>query len=68
MFYELAASTWGAEEHEAIARVIASDRLTIGSHVAAFEQAFAEYHNCKYAVMVDFGLFCKSDRCRCAVI
>ena len=55
MFYELAASTWGAEEHEAIARVIASDRLTIGPHVAAFEQAFAEYHNCKYAVMVNSG-------------
>ena len=30
MFYELAVSTWGAEEIAAIQRVIASDRFTIG--------------------------------------
>src|SRR5215469_178309 len=72
MFYDLAASTWGAEELEAIQRVIASDRFTIGPNVAAFEQAFAAYHNCKYAVMVNSGssanlialaaLFYKKDR------
>ena len=55
MFYDLAASTWGAEELEAIQRVIASDRFTIGPNVAAFEQAFAAYHGCKYAVMVNSG-------------
>ena len=72
MFYELAASTWGAEEIDAIQRVIASDRFTIGPNVAAFEQAFAAYHGCKYAVMVNSGssanliavaaLFYKKDR------
>jgi CDP-4-dehydro-6-deoxyglucose reductase, E1 len=55
MFYELAVSTWGAEEIEAIQRVIASDRFTIGAHVAAFERAFADYHGRKYAVMVNSG-------------
>jgi CDP-4-dehydro-6-deoxyglucose reductase, E1 len=72
MFYELAVSTWGAEELAAIQRVIASDRFTIGPHVAAFEAAFAAYHNQKYAVMVNSGssanllavaaLFYKKDR------
>ena len=55
MFYELAVSTWGAEELEAIQRVIASNRFTIGPNVAAFEDAFAEYHRRKYAVMVNSG-------------
>jgi CDP-4-dehydro-6-deoxyglucose reductase, E1 len=55
MFYELAISNWGPEELEAIRRVIASDRLTIGPNVAQFERAFADYHNCKYAVMVNSG-------------
>ena len=55
MFYELAISTWGPEELDAIQRVIASNRFTIGPNVAAFERAFAEYHNSKYAVMVNSG-------------
>jgi CDP-4-dehydro-6-deoxyglucose reductase, E1 len=55
MFYELAISTWGVEETEAIKRVVASGRLTIGPHVAAFERVFAEYHGRKYAVMVNSG-------------
>jgi hypothetical protein len=55
MFYELVVSTWGAEELEAIQRVIASNRFTIGPNVAAFEDAFAEYHRRKYAVMVNSG-------------
>ncbi len=72
MFYELAVSTWGPEEIAAIARVIASNRLTIGPNVAAFEEAFAAYHGRKYAVMVNSGssanllciaaLFYKRDR------
>jgi CDP-4-dehydro-6-deoxyglucose reductase, E1 len=72
MFYDLAVSTWGAEELAAIQRVIASDSLTIGRHVADFEEAFAAYHNRKYAVMVNSGssanllavaaLFYKKDR------
>ncbi|MGD0023109.1 MAG: DegT/DnrJ/EryC1/StrS family aminotransferase [Xanthobacteraceae bacterium] len=55
MFYELAVSTWGDEEIEAIKRVIASDRFTVGANVAAFEQAFATYHGRKYAAMVNSG-------------
>ena len=72
MFYELAANTWGTEEIDAIQRVIASGRFTIGPNVAAFEQAFAAYHGSKYAVMVNSGssanllavaaLFYKKDR------
>ena len=72
MFYELAVSTWGAEEIDAIQRVIASGRFTIGPNVAAFEEAFAAYHKQKYAVMVNSGssanllavaaLFYKKDR------
>ena len=55
MFYDLAANTWGREEIEAIQRVIASNRFTIGPDVAAFEEAFAAYHGRKYAVMVNSG-------------
>src|SRR5262245_2901316 len=72
MFYELAVSTWGAEEIAAIQEVIASNRFTMGPKVAAFEQAFAAYHGRQYAVMVNSGssanllcvaaLFYKKDR------
>lgn len=55
MFYELAVSTWGQEELDAIQRVIASDRFTMGPNVVAFEEAFAAYHGRKYAVMVNSG-------------
>src|SRR5246500_3310017 len=72
MFYDLAASTWGAEELAAIQRVIASDRFTIGPNVAAFEKACAAYFGRKHAVMANSGssanliavasLFFKKDR------
>jgi CDP-6-deoxy-D-xylo-4-hexulose-3-dehydrase len=72
MFYELAVETWGPEEHAAIQRVVASGRFTMGPNVAAFEEAFARYHNSRYAVMVNSGssanliavaaLFYKKDR------
>jgi CDP-6-deoxy-D-xylo-4-hexulose-3-dehydrase len=72
MFYELAVTNWGPEEIEAIQRVIASNRFTMGSNVAAFEEAFAAYHGRKYAVMANSGssanllcvaaLFYKKDR------
>ena len=55
MFYELAVSTWGPEEIAAINRVIASNRFTMGDHVARFEAAFATYHGRNYAVMVNSG-------------
>src|SRR5258707_5603262 len=72
MFYDLAVNTWGREEIDAIQRVIASDRFTIGPYVAAFEDAFAAYHQRQYCVMVNSGssanliavaaLFFKKDR------
>ncbi len=55
MFYELAASTWGEEEREAILGVLDSGRFTMGSQVAEFEEAFARYHGRKYGVMVNSG-------------
>jgi len=55
MFYELAASSWDKEELEAIKRVIDSDRFTMGNHVSAFEQVFADYHDRRYCVMVNSG-------------
>src|SRR5438445_5194362 len=72
MFYELAASTWGPEEIEAIRRTIDSGRLTMGEQVASFEQEFARYFGMRYGVMANSGssanlialaaLFYKKDR------
>jgi len=55
MFYELAASSWGKEEIDAIHRVIDSDRFTMGGHVAELERQFAAYFGVKYGVMVNSG-------------
>ena len=55
MFYELAASTWGTEEHQAIRDVLDSGRFTMGSRVADFEDEFARYHGRRYGVMVNSG-------------
>ncbi|HEY0838536.1 MAG TPA: DegT/DnrJ/EryC1/StrS family aminotransferase [Azospirillum sp.] len=72
MFYELAAPSWGTEEIEAMQRVIASGRFTMGEQVAAFEGEFAAYFGMKHGVMVNSGssanlvavaaLFYKKDR------
>lgn len=72
MFYELAASSWGQEEVEALERVIASGRFTMGEEVAAFEREFAAYFGKKHGIMVNSGssanlvgvaaLFYKADR------
>ena len=51
----LATTTWDDSEIQAAIRVIQSGNLTMGSHVEAFEKAFAEYFNTKYAVMVNSG-------------
>ena len=55
MTYELAASTWGSEEIEAIQRVIASNRYTMGENVRLLEEEFAAYHGVRYGVMVNSG-------------
>ena len=35
MFYDLAADTWGPEEHAAVERVLASRKVTMGPEVKA---------------------------------
>jgi CDP-6-deoxy-D-xylo-4-hexulose-3-dehydrase len=55
MFYDLASTTWGPEELDAIARVVSSDRFTMGDHVRRFEEAFAATFGMKHAVMVNSG-------------
>ena len=55
MFYDLASTSWGDEELEAIRRVCASDRYTMGDEVRGFEQAFAARFGMKHAVMVNSG-------------
>ena len=72
MRYELAVSTWAHEEVDALQRVIASGRFTMGSEVAAFEEEFASYFGMRHGVMVNSGssanlvsiaaLFYKRDR------
>lgn len=54
-FYPTAFSSWGEEEKAAIARVLESNRFTMGSEVEAFESEFAEYHGMKHAIMVNSG-------------
>lgn len=55
MFYDLAGSTWGHEEVDAIRRLIEAGRFTMGEHVHRFEQAFAARFGVKHAVMVNSG-------------
>ena len=72
MFYDLAASSWGQEEIDAIRRTVDTGRFTLGEQVAAFEKEFAAYFGMRYGVMVNSGssanlvavaaLFFKKDR------
>lgn len=55
MFYDLAASSWGPEEIEAMQRVIAGGFFTMGENVKALEREFADYFGMKYGVMVNSG-------------
>jgi CDP-6-deoxy-D-xylo-4-hexulose-3-dehydrase len=55
MFYDLASSSWGQEELDAVMRVIQSGRLTMGAHVHRFEEAFAANFGMAHAVMVSSG-------------
>ena len=55
MFYELASSSWGAEEKNAMQRVIDSGMFTMSKNVAEFEKRFAEQFGAKHAVMVSSG-------------
>jgi len=53
--FPLATSSWDQAEHDAIQRVIASDRYSMGVEVAAFEAQFAHQFGCAHAVMVNSG-------------
>lgn len=55
MKFPLATSTWDHAEYDALNRVIASDRFSMGPEVAAFETQFAKQFGSKYAVMVNSG-------------
>ena len=55
LFYDLISSSWGPEETAAIARVVASQRFTMGPEVRAFEHAFAAKMGVAHAVMVNSG-------------
>ena len=55
MKYELAYSTFGQEEKQAMFDVINSDMFSMGKNVKAFEKEFASFFGKKYAVMVNSG-------------
>ena len=55
MTYDLASSSWGQEEIDAIYRTIDKGRFTMGEQVAAFEQEFAGYFGMRHGVMVNSG-------------
>lgn len=53
--FPLATSSWDAAEHDAMQRVIASGRFTMGPLVAQFERDFAAIFGAGHAVMVNSG-------------
>ncbi len=55
MSYELAYSTFGDEEKQAMYRVIESDMFSMGKEVRQFEEEFARFFGMKYAVMANSG-------------
>lgn len=55
MFYDLASSSWGTEEIDAMQRVISSGMFTMGEHVRRFEEGFARKFGTKHALMVSSG-------------
>ena len=55
MFYDLASTSWGQEELDAITRTLREGRFTMGDHVRAFEDAFAAKIGVRHAVMMNSG-------------
>ena len=55
MVLELASSSWGIEEKEAMLSVIERNWFTMGENVKKFEAEFAKKFGTKYALMVSSG-------------
>ena len=55
MDYNLAESSWGQEEIEALHKVIAEGRFTMGDSVKRFEKVFAQKFGVKHALMTSSG-------------
>jgi len=53
--YALASSTWDSSEKDAMQRVIASGKFTMGDEVRRFEREFAEFNGSTYSVMFNSG-------------
>ena len=53
--FPLATSSWDQNELDALQRVIASDRYSMGNEVAKFEQLFADFFGTNHAIMVNSG-------------
>lgn len=53
--FELASTTWGKEEVQAIRDVVDSNMFTMGPCVRDFEERFAQHFGMKYAVMANSG-------------
>jgi CDP-6-deoxy-D-xylo-4-hexulose-3-dehydrase len=55
MFYDLASTSWGTEEIDAMQRVIQTGMFTMGEQVRRFEADFAKKFDVKHALMVSSG-------------
>lgn len=55
MKYELASSTWGSEEIDALNRVVTSGKFTMGNEVRRFEENFAKSVGSDFSVMFNSG-------------
>jgi CDP-6-deoxy-D-xylo-4-hexulose-3-dehydrase len=55
MFYDLASSSWGSEEIDAMQRVISSGMFTMGENVRRFEEEFARKFGVRHALMMSSG-------------
>jgi CDP-6-deoxy-D-xylo-4-hexulose-3-dehydrase len=55
MFYDLASTSWGTEEIDAMQRVIKTGMFTMGEQVRRFEADFAKKFDVKHALMVSSG-------------
>ncbi|MDR3312402.1 MAG: aminotransferase class V-fold PLP-dependent enzyme, partial [Spirochaetaceae bacterium] len=53
--YELASSSWDHKEIEAVQRVLAAQRTTMGECVEQYEREFAQFIGSKHCVMVNSG-------------